>query len=139
MQWLINTIFEKCKVYIDEQIAGLDLMPIGSIVMWSGGFGDVPEGWLNCNGENDTIDLRRHFIQAAGSGLAPHTDGGSSQHHHHSNLTHSHGMILGTGLASGTYRVDSTDNALTAAQPTDNIDHTPNFKALVFIQKMFYV
>lgn len=137
MQWLIDIIVGLCKTYIDEQIAALKLMPIGTIVMWSGQFTDVPEGWLNCNGENGTVDLRRHFVLPAGSGLAPHLHGGSTVHHHHSNLTHGHGMIPGVGLAAGTYRLDATDNQLTADQPTDDIDTYPDWRSLVYIQKMF--
>jgi microcystin-dependent protein len=35
--------------------------------MWSGAVDAVPEGWLLCDGENGTPDLRDRFIVGAGT------------------------------------------------------------------------
>jgi microcystin-dependent protein len=42
-------------------------VPKGVIVMWSGNSESVPDGWVICNGENGTTDVRDKFIVGAGS------------------------------------------------------------------------
>jgi microcystin-dependent protein len=37
----------------------------GIIVMWSGSIATIPEGWLLCNGQNGTPDLRSRFVVGA--------------------------------------------------------------------------
>jgi len=44
---------------------GHDLLPAGSIIMWSGA--TIPLGWKLCNGSNGTPDLRGKFIMGYGS------------------------------------------------------------------------
>lgn len=45
-------------------------VPVGGIIMWSGE--TVPDGWLLCDGENGTPDLRDRFVVGSG---ATHTTG----------------------------------------------------------------
>lgn len=40
-------------------------LPRGIIAMWSGSIANIPDGWILCNGENNTPDLRDKFIIAA--------------------------------------------------------------------------
>ncbi len=46
-------------------------MPIGSIIMWSGGTSnpkiDMPTGWALCDGNNGTPDLRNRFVLGKGT------------------------------------------------------------------------
>ena len=42
------------------------IIPKGTIVMWTGD--SIPEGWVLCNGQNGTPDLRGRFIVGAGAG-----------------------------------------------------------------------
>jgi len=54
------------------QIADL-IVPIGSIIMWSGSVASIPSNWAFCNGTNGTPDLRNKFIVGAAidnSGIA---------------------------------------------------------------------
>lgn len=41
------------------------VIPYGTIVMWSGSIANIPYGWTLCNGLNSTPDLRNRFIIAA--------------------------------------------------------------------------
>lgn len=51
------------------------LMPIGSIIMFSGTMAEIPENWAICNGENGTPNLIGKFIKAwTSSGI----EGGSN-------------------------------------------------------------
>ncbi len=46
-------------------ISGYGTIPIGGIIMWSGAYGDIPNGWQLCDGTDGTPDLRNRFVLAA--------------------------------------------------------------------------
>jgi len=52
----------------------------GLIVMWSGLVANIPSGWVLCNGQNGTPDLRDRFIKGASGN--PGATGGSTTHTH---------------------------------------------------------
>jgi len=56
--------------------------PAGSILMWSGNLVDLPDGYVICNGDNGTPDLRDRFITGAGTTYAVDETGGSGSHDH---------------------------------------------------------
>lgn len=51
-------------------------IPTGGIIMWSGA--NVPAGWVLCNGQNGTPDLRGRFIVGAGNSYSVGNIGGSA-------------------------------------------------------------
>ena len=55
-------------------------IPSGVILMWSGLIANIPSGWVLCNGQNSTPDLRGRFIQGAADGNEANnpTPGGSA-------------------------------------------------------------
>lgn len=53
------------------------MVPSGSILMWAGALAAVPGGWVLCDGNNGTPDLRDRFILGAAAGEAPGATGGS--------------------------------------------------------------
>lgn len=56
------------------------LVPSGTIVMWSGTVDTIPNGWLLCDGTNNTPDLRNKFIIGAGDNHAVGATGGEATH-----------------------------------------------------------
>ena len=40
---------------------------MGMIAQWAGSVDAIPEGWLLCDGQNGTPDLRDKFVVAAGA------------------------------------------------------------------------
>lgn len=56
-------------------VDGDDVIPAGSIVMWNNSV--APHGWVLCDGENGTPDLRGRFVKA-GKVAAPGLAAGSS-------------------------------------------------------------
>lgn len=52
--------------------------PPGVIAWWSGSEASIPDGWLLCNGLNETPDLRNRFIVGAGSHYAVNATGGAN-------------------------------------------------------------
>lgn len=90
----------------------------GMIVLWSGSQGSIPSGWVLCDGNNGSPDLRDRFIVGAGNSYAVGNAAGSITKatdaqgaHSHSNNTgstslttaqlpaHSHKMVSAEGNA----------------------------------------
>lgn len=71
---------------VAAEISGVGAAVRGMIVMWSGQANNIPAGWVLCNGQNGTPDLRSRFIVGAGPGGNPAYDPGTfgdpDQHTH---------------------------------------------------------
>lgn len=52
-----------------ELPSGTALIQSGMVVGWTGSTGDIPSGWVLCNGSNGTPDLRDQFIVGGGGAL----------------------------------------------------------------------
>lgn len=135
--------------------------PAGVIVLWSGSIGSIPAGWVLCNGNNGTPDLRDRFIVGAGSTYAVDATGGSADaivvSHTHTATSvvtdpgHIHGVPATTFSAGGgggqyltgaeTVNTDSavtgitvaTTNASTGTSGTNA--NLPPYYALCYIMK----
>jgi hypothetical protein len=133
--------------------------PAGVIVLWSGSIGSIPTGWVLCNGNNGTPDLRNRFIVGAGSTYAVDATGGSADaivvsHTHTATVTdpgHFH-TLTGVSAANGTYAGSgggnpgnstiNTDTKTTGISVTNASAGTsgtnanlPPYYALCYIQK----
>lgn len=53
-------------------------IPAGGILIWSGSIGSIPAGYVLCNGNNGTPDLRDRFVVCAGNGYAVGATGGQT-------------------------------------------------------------
>ncbi len=56
--------------------------PEGLIVMWTGALADIPEGWVLCDGSDDTPGLQDRFVRGTETDEEPGTTGGTSSHDH---------------------------------------------------------
>ena len=56
------------------------IQPAGTIQLWSGSIGTIPNGWQLCDGTNGSPDLRDRFVVGAGSTYAVNDTGGSNTH-----------------------------------------------------------
>lgn len=63
---------------LDERIRLIGC-PVGAILMWGGSVGSIPDGWLLCDGDNGTPDLRSRFILGAGGSAVVGSTGGDDQ------------------------------------------------------------
>ena len=59
-------------------LSGIEAFVTGMIILWYGNTGNIPTGFVLCNGQNNTPDLRDRFVVGAGSGYSPNNTGGSS-------------------------------------------------------------
>ena len=79
-------------------ITGVDSIPIGLIVMWSGAIADIPNNWALCNGQNNTPNLSGKFLVQYHDTSFPSvgaTGGSSSTTLSETNLpSHSHSVTM---------------------------------------------
>ena len=73
--------------------------PSGGIIMWSGAENAIPSGWVLCNGQNSTPDLRNRFVVGAGTG-SNYSVGDTGGSNDATLVSHSHG--------SGNYGTNNT-------------------------------
>ena len=67
-----------------SNLTGVQGIPTGGIIMWSGATSAIPSGWVLCDGQNSTPDLRDKFVVGASDstgdtsypGLSPDATGG---------------------------------------------------------------
>lgn len=57
--------------------AAVYAVPAGGIIMWSGSQASIPTGWVLCDGNNATPDLRDRFVLGAGNSYVVGATGGS--------------------------------------------------------------
>lgn len=56
------------------------MVPQGGIIIWSGSANNIPTGWVLCDGNNGTPDLRDRFVLGAGHNYAVGVTGGEEAH-----------------------------------------------------------
>ena len=121
----------------------------GMIIIWSGNTDNIPNGFVLCDGQNDTPDLRNRFIVGAGTGsgsdYGPGDTGGSADatlvshshtvnNHTHSfsantsNDTHNHGIndpghrhnVAYSNSDSGDGVIEESGQGFNGYEPTEN-------------------
>jgi microcystin-dependent protein len=55
-------------------------IPQGGIIIWSGASNNIPSGWVLCDGNNSTPDLRNRFVLGAGNSYSVGAQGGATTH-----------------------------------------------------------
>ncbi len=60
-----------------SNLTGVSGIPAGGIIMWSGATNAIPSGWVICDGNNSTPDLRNRFVVGAGDSYAVDATGGA--------------------------------------------------------------
>jgi len=104
----------------------------GGIILWSGAIVDIPDGYVLCDGDNDTPDLRNKFVPGSGDTYAPDDSGGSdSQTHDFTGGGHTH-TIPTTVDTPGT---GPHERLTAAAGTTDAADNRPQYYSLAYIMK----
>lgn len=135
----------------------------GIIGLWLGDIDDIPKGWVLCDGENGTLDLRDRFLKIANNtgeigdvgganshahAAQSHTHSGSGSHTHTgTTLTdHSAGNTHHAGAASPIHRVannyihpvtnvSSASVGYNASTTTaDSSNNEPEYRTVAYIQ-----
>ena len=137
----------------------------GMILLWYGDTSNIPGGWVLCNGQNGTPDLRDRFVIGAGNNFNPGDTGGSNSvtlseanlpsHRHfvvsnalggqnrtNSNVSANNQVRKGTGAGNlyESYNLASTGSDAAAGRSSavgsgTPFDNKPNYHALCYIMK----
>ncbi len=107
----------------------------GLIVLWYGSIGDIPSGFVLCDGANGTPDLRDKFVVGSGSTYAVDATGGGVNHNHDfTGDGHTHLIPDGPNIQPGAGYALSTESA-NATGTTDNESSLPPYHSLAYIMK----
>lgn len=112
-----------------KELRSYSIFVTGMIMLWSGSSDSIPDGWVLCDGTNNTPDLRNRFVVGAGDvyevaatgGEATHvlTDAEMPSHNHTATTTsagaHTHTIGADTDAAKGSY-CSSVHGASTGAE-----------------------
>lgn len=111
------------------------MLPTGIILLWSGAIVDIPAGFVLCDGNNGTPDLRDRFIIGAGGSHAVDAEGGSATHTHtFTGDGHQHTLEFAAGVQGGTPFSVNTNN-IPGVGTTDAGNSLPPYYALAYIMK----
>jgi len=144
---------------LNEELKRIDsemsvLVPKGIIALWYGAIDDIPQGWVICDGENDTPDLTDKFIIHADADSGGTNDVADTGGAHSVTLTgaqsglpiHTHAIATYEGGGGGAAkRVDGTDSDTlyqsvnsspsAAANAASSHENRPAYYALAYIMK----
>lgn len=110
-------------------------IPSGIIFLWHGAIVNIPPGYVLCDGNNGTPDLRDKFTVGAGNLFDPGDTGGSTFHAHaFTSDGHSHFLPPGAVLQAGGNYQAGTDSK-TDTGTTNTANSLPPYHALAYIMK----
>jgi len=91
--------------FIMNTVVTTTAVPLGVISMWGDSIANIPAGWNQCNGTNNTPNLLNRFPRGVADGEQPGIVGGSATHRHNyteiplhthtlnsDNMTHRHSL-----------------------------------------------
>lgn len=117
-------------------LAGLKakaVVPIGTIVPWFPPKGpiEVPQGWVLCDGNNGSPDLRDRFVLGTADAAKVGTPGGAKEHIHEARFKGTRFEAANVGR-NGTGATRHDDNKIVVAAE----EAMPPYVALVYIMKL---
>ena len=74
----VNGALNVTGIVTATSFSGVGAFVSGMIILWSGAADAIPSGFVLCDGNNSTPDLRDRFVVGAGSGYAVNATGGSA-------------------------------------------------------------
>jgi len=126
---------------------GYELLPKGMIIMWYSTVATIPDGWVICDGANDTPDLTAHFVMHADADSGgTHNPGDTptmTSAHVHDRGNHQHTLVTNGDTAErnalehvtvGATRNSSTHVVSSGSGNTDSTGSQTGY-ALCFIMK----
>jgi len=129
-------------------------VPSGAILLWSGSVASIPTGFVICDGNNSTPDLRNRFVVGAGDTYSVDDTGGSADAvvvshthtvtdpgHNHSvpnsgsqNNSFDSGTTVGNDV-TGTSGTATTGISIDSAGESGTNKNLPPYYALAYIMK----
>ena len=112
----------------------------GMILLWSGAASAIPSGWVLCDGNNSTPDLRNRFVVGANTstgdttypGLSVGATGGAATDT--VNISDSASVVFGAN-GTGTASKAGSSSATVSISDSDTVNTLPPYYALCYIMK----
>jgi hypothetical protein len=127
------------------------VVPAGAILLWHGLLANIPAGWVLCDGNNGTPDLRDKFIKGASAAENPGATGGNLTHSHVDHVYTPQGTVAAISATAtaavkvGTSASNAAAQSHTHSAPAftgtqdnlahDSPNHEPPYYKLAFIMK----
>lgn len=136
----------------------------GLVGLWLGSTASIPNGWVLCDGNNGTYDLRDKFIKIGADLTENNSTGGANTHTHaaqghtHTGISHTHTLprVYHSGGSAGAHdKYDgnsqpiyswvyheaitsnpTTDSWASANTTADSSDNQPAYRTVAYIQLM---
>lgn len=109
----------------------------GIIYGWTGNPLFVPDGFVVCNGQNGTPDLRDRFVPGALNVYSVGEKNGVSVHvHSFTSGIHFHKPVAGSEIDESGPFLDDLTSSVSATGTTDSESNLPRFYALIFLMKL---
>ena len=120
-------------------LTGIVAIPSGGIILWSGAADAIPSGFVLCDGNNSTPDLRNRFVVGAGDSYAVDATGGAATDSISLSISGTTGTPSATGKAQFTNNINlfgtSTHTHSFSGSGTATVDTLPPYYALCYIMK----
>ncbi len=109
----------------------------GTIYGWTGNPLFVPDGFVVCNGQNSTPDLRDRFVPGALNVYSVGEKNGVSVHvHSFTSDNHPHNLGAGTEIPNASAPFDNFTDPKPATGTTFGGPTEPPYYALIFLMKL---
>lgn len=114
----------------------MTVMDSGIIALWFGSLASIPAGFVLCDGNNGTPDLRDKFLVGAGDTFAVNDTGGNVLHNHDfTGDGHNHDIGGGPNIGPGVgFQANTSTEAVTGT--TNNANGLPPYHSLAYIMKV---
>lgn len=125
-----------CLNPFEAPVLSLPEMISGMIIAWAGAVVDIPPGFVLCDGNNGTPDLRDRFMLGAGGSFSPGETGGQNSHQHNyggaTDVPSGSPVSVGSGGGNAAAPTHSHD----FIGQTSSEANIPEFYALCWIMKV---
>lgn len=96
----------------------------------------IPTGWILCDGNGGSPDLRDQFVIGSGSTFSPGDSGGDTSHtHSFTGDGHAHTLLPGS-LGPGIGGIDDVTDGKNISGVTNSTAHLPQYFSLAYILKI---
>ena len=120
-------------------LTGIVAIPSGGIILWSGAANAIPSGFVLCDGNNSTPDLRNRFVVGAGDSYAVDATGGATTDSISISISGNTGQMYASGSVSGNQGAvlnsSSGHKHSFSGSGSATVDTLPPYYALCYIMK----
>ena len=128
-----------------SNLTGVSGIPSGFIGMWYGATNAIPSGWVLCDGQNNTPDLRDKFVVGASDstgdttypGVSPGATGGSATDTVNITVSGTTGFetLVSGGTQVSTSALNRRHTHDFSGSGSDTVNTLPPYYALAYIMK----